>query len=343
MKSKTFILLLIISCVLAGAVYYNFSRQNGNSKHSGGTGTLFESLPVENIAQIIIKSSEGSVTLKKDRSVWVIDKKSGYLANFSLITKLISNLTTAKIGRSFDSSPDAKARLALYTPDENNPGKDAIGIEVILKDGKGAVLADTVIGKTREITAGAGGQYIMPAGGKNIFLVDKKFDDLGKSELDWIRKNVLEVKEEEIEKVVCMPIDDDKIVYTLKRPEKGKAPELVGMAKAEELDPSRIDDLTTALDPLSINDIAGKVNDPGLPDANYTHRFTYYFYDGEVYEFIPGQATDKNLKKFFLKITPKEVGKDQALPRLNQWVYEIPDWKFGRFINAPETLLKKKK
>ncbi len=341
MKSKTFILLLIISCMLAGAVYYKFSCHNGKSKQSGDVGKLFNALPVERISQIIINSREGVVTLKKDDSVWVIEKKAGYLADFSLITQLITNLTTAKIGRSFHSSPDAKARLALYPPDESKSDKDATGIEVVLMDGKGEVLADTVIGKTREITAGAGGHYVMPKGGQSIFLVDKKFDDLGKSDLDWIRKNILEVKEEEIEKVVCMPLDDDKIVYTLKRPEQGKAMELAGMAKADDLDPSRIDDVTTALDPLSINDIAGRIDGPGLPAAAYTHRFTYYLFTGEVYEFIPGEAEDKNLKKFYLKVIPVAPGKDKALSRLNQWVYEIPDWKFGRFINAPDALLKK--
>ena len=346
MKSKTFIILLVIFCVLAGAVYFNFLKKGRTSDQAGKSRLLFDAIPVTELSGISIHSNEGIVVIKKDNSVWVIEKKYNYLADFSLINQLVNNLKTAKVGRSFESSADAMSRLGLQPPEKTDVEDEDKGIRISLKNAKGDVLADVIIGKTRELTAGSGGHYIMPTKGNTIYLVDKKFEDIGKTDLDWIEKNVLDIKEDEIEKVVCYPLNEDKILYTLKRPEKGKPPLLVDMAKAAELNPSKVDDVMTALEPLSIDDIAGYPDESVESGISYTHRFEYTLYNGDVYNFIPGRAEDENTKKYYLKIALKKEGnpeiKTSIRHRINQWVYEIPEWKYGRFIDNSDDLMKRK-
>ena len=345
MKSKTFIILLVIFCVLAGAAYVKLFKNEITSGQSKESRLLFDSIPVVEISDITINSKEGTVNIKKDDSIWVIEKKYDYLADFSLITQLVNNIKTSKVGRSFESSDDAMSRLGLLQPTKTDAKDEEKGIQIIFKNSKGDSLVDVIIGKTREITAGAGGHYIMPTAGNTIYLVDKKFDELGKTDLDWIEKNILDIKEEEIEKVLCRPLGTDKIAYTLKRPEKGKPPELVDVAPAEALNPSKIDDVMTALAPLSIDDIAGYPNDPVESGISYNFRFEYYLYNGDLYEFTPGRATDKDTKKFYLKATLKKEGTPQKISKtrnlINRWVYEIPEWKYGRFITNPDDLTKK--
>ena len=150
MKSKTFIILLVIFCVLAGAVYLTFFQKEKISQESGLSRLVFENVPVEKISSITIQSNEGTVNLKKDDSVWVVEKKSGYLADFSLITQLVNYLKTSKFDRSFEGSADSMSRLGLHPPDNAEAPDEEKGIQVMLKNAQGDLLLDVIIGKTRE-------------------------------------------------------------------------------------------------------------------------------------------------------------------------------------------------
>ncbi len=360
MKAKTFIILLISFCVLAGVVYFNFSLTGAKSRDGQMNQTLFHALPIEKISKIVVSGPDSVVKLAKKESLWAVESRFDYLADFSLITRLVSNIQTAKIGRSFEAAPDAISRLGLHSPDTAGVDPGQKGIRVILKDSGGSVLADVILGKTREMTAGAGGHYIMPVQGKKIYLVDKKFDDVGKKDADWIQKNVTDIKEQDIESVVCLPLTQQKAVYTLKRPGKEKQPVLHDMPGAPPLDPSKIDDVFTALAPLTIDDVAGQAHSDVESKIDFAFLFEYRLYNNTIYSVIPGQGKDKNKPKYYVKIQAREVQPPQKpaleskesrrdlkpqISRTDQlmqnWVYEIPEWKFKRFIPRTEDLFKK--
>ena len=344
MKSKTFIVLLIIFCMLAAAVYFNFSQKKRTREQQGISEPLFSSLPVTEISAITLNSDAGTVNLKKNASGWVVEGKFNYLADFTLITELVNKLKTSKIGRRFVGSADAISRLGLYLPDNKEAKDEEKGIRVTIKDNKDAILADVVIGKTRELTAGAGGHYIMPTSENTIYLVDKKFYDIGKTDSDWIKKDLLDIKEEEIEKVICYPVDEKQTAYTLQRPEKGKPPELVDVAPAEDLSISKIDDVFTALAPLTIDDVADYTGDFSETGITFAHRFEYHMFNGDVFDFVPGRTDDETAKTYYLKVNQQKEGtsqvKDARRKLIHQWVYVIPEWKYKRFIPNKEDLLK---
>jgi hypothetical protein len=347
MKSKTFIILLISFCVLAGVAY--FSLTGGKARHEQMDQTLFGALPIEKISKIIVVSSDGAATLERKQSLWVVENRFDYLADFSLITGLVSNIQTAKIGRSFAVSPDAISRLGLHSPDATGIDPGQKGIRVILKDAGDGVLADVIFGKTREMTAGAGGHYIMPVGGQKIYLIDKKFDNIGKKDVDWIQKNVTDIKEQDIERVVCLPLGEKKAVFTLKRNEKEKQPVLQDMPGTPPLDPSKIDDVFTALAPLTIDDVAGVANGPAESEIDFAFLFEYRLFNHAVYSVIPGQGKNKDKPKYYVKIAaqlePEDKKGRQALSHTDQmmqnWIYQVPEWKYKRFIHKAEDLFKK--
>ena len=97
--------------------------------------------------------------------------------------------------------------------------------------------------------------------------------------------------------------------------------------------------------PLSIEDVAGFPNDAVESGIAFAFRFEYHLFNGDVYDFIPGRAKDENTKKYFLKARLKNEGKAEIVSNtrnlINQWVYEIPEWKYGRFIDNPDDLLQK--
>jgi len=372
MKLKTFIVLVIICCVLSMITYFTFLHKAAKTQDQQMGKNLFDSLPVETISKITIHSSEGTVTLKKDKSLWVVEDRFGYFADFSLITDLVSKLKTSKVGRSFEASADSRSRLGLYRPDEKDIQNEQKGVRVVIKDIDNGVLVDIIFGKTREMTAGAGGHYVILARGETICLVDKKFDDLGKTPEQWIEKDLINIKAKDIEKVICYSLENQIPAYTLVRPEKEASPVLVDMPEERTLDDSKLDDVITALSPLTIEDVFGYANDPERSaDINYTVPFEYHLFNGIVYRLIPGRAKNGDEKKYYIQAkvsrkplraepdvdntpsdenTPaqKENQESPAQPtaRINQsiqqWIYEIPEWKFNRFIINPEDLLKKK-
>jgi hypothetical protein len=357
MKSKTFVILLISFCFLAGVAY--FSLLDRKAQHGEINQTLYGTLPIEKISKIIIFGSDGAINLSRKPSLWVVEDRFDYLADFSSITGLVSNIQSAKIGRSFAASPDAISRLGLHSPDAAGIDPGQKGIRLIFKNAENSLLADAILGKTREMTAGTGGHYIMPVQGGKIYLVDKKFDDIGKTVADWIKKDVIHIQEQEIESVVCRPLHGKTVIYALKRDEKEKEPVLQDRPDAPPLDPSKIDDVFTALSPLTIDDVAGNTGSDVESEIEFAFLFEYHLFDHAVYSVIPGQAKNKDKPKYYVKIAAhledeesvskqkvdsEEGGMDlsrrssQTERLMQNWVYEIPEWKFKRFIHKTDDL-----
>lgn len=352
MKAKTFIILLVVLCLLSGAAYISLSNRGGKGKNRQIGVTPYASLPMESIKKISIYSSDADIPLERVESLWVVKGKYDFPVDFTLITELVSRMKTMKIGRSFQASDDALTRLGLHLPDAEGVDTESKGIRIVMKDARDEVLLDVVLGKTREMMAGAGGHYILAMPEQTVYLVDTKFDKVGKTATDWIEKDILDIKAGDIRSVTCYPLNGEKSIYTLRRPEKDKEPKLTD-APGARLDPSKIDDVYTALEPLTIDDVAGYVGDPVESEITYTHEFEYKLFDGTSYRLIPGRTGDGDQKKFFVKITVGDKtnaidrdGKEIPSPVINRvihkWVYLIPEWKFNRFITDRDKLLQKK-
>ena len=219
---------MIVLCLLSVAAFYLYKDEGVEDRSQTMGEKLFADLPLEKIVRITVTSPRDIVVLKKEDSLWRIENRLGYFADFSMITGLVSRLKQAKISRSFDATEAAVARLDLSAPDPKTGSTGSEGIGVEIQDGQENVLLQIIIGKTRENAVGAGeGNYVMFPGGDLIFLVDKDFSKIGRTYLEWMKKNIIDVDKEEIEKITCYD-PDGKLVYTLVRKERGQDPVLEG-------------------------------------------------------------------------------------------------------------------
>jgi hypothetical protein len=306
MKLKSFIILLVIAGILGGTAYLATKLETVEKQEKVGR-PLLSDFPMNEIIAVSIKSAENSASLKKGEKVWVLENRFDYPADFSAITDFVKNLKEAKVGRNFKAEQDTLARLALQDPDKKEVSNEEKGVRIILEGKEKKVLADLIVGKPREMSApgAGGGQYVMLAKETTVYLVDKSFQSLDKKAAEWLDKDLTDVKATDVEKVVCLDPKSGKVVYTLKRPEKGKDAELAEIPAGRKIKKAKISSALGVLASLRIEDIADpakKAEETGLDKALCLE---YHLFDGTVYKAYPGIAMPEDAEKHYLKV---EVG-----------------------------------
>lgn len=300
MKSNTFIILLVVCALLGGIAYFMTQSQPSSKVQSRMGEKVIRNLSLADIKKVTITGPENAVILKESADKWVVENRYNYPADFSKITEIVEKLAEMKIGRSFKASEDTLKRLSLYPPDDGQIGAEEKGDRIVLSGKDNHPLAGVIIGKARESETGSGGHYVKPIDEETIYLIDKDFKFTETEPEKWLEKQVLDVKAADVEKVVCFDMKENKVVYTLERPEKGKDPELVDMPEDKKLKKYKTNSLIGALSGFRIEDIA----DPELsPDEIGVDekRLEFHLFDGMVYYLYPGKAIPDDDERFYMK------------------------------------------
>lgn len=289
MKSKTFVILLIVCAALGGAAYLLVSGDGRTESASEMGAPLFSSLPVNETARIDIQGPAGQVTLQKGDPVWTVAERSGYPANFDEIVRTVKKLRDAAVGRSFEADEEARARLGLLPPDADAPA-DQRATRLVLKSEGGDALAEILLGKAREATSGTGGHYLMRETENRIYLVDTSFRSVKTDPAEWIDKSLLKVPAADVRSVAFSRAGET--IYRIERPEKGKDPEFThrpdGYADRTVKTP-KLNSLVGVLANFQITDVA----DPEIPEDEALGDdavLEYRLFDGTIYRIRPGAA-----------------------------------------------------
>ena len=372
MKSKSFIILLTICCVLAIATFFIFNKKSNTNQQTKLGQKLFDNLKVNDIAKITINSTDGAVILKKEKTFWVVENRFNYPADFSKITDLATKLKELKIGRRFNASGDIISRLSLHLPEKKEIPPSQKGIQIVLVDKQKKILLDLILGKIRESTSRSGGQYVMLSTTSTVYLVDQNFRFLEKEPKQWLNKDLIDIKAKDIEKVICFTPGREKVIYAIKRPEKEQPPEFVNAPRNRKVETSKINQVVEALTGLKIEDIADPGKNIKQTKFKNTPYFEYYLFDGTVYNIYPGLAMDNDSEKHYYRVYASHIppqdkegdvttdsGKEdksrqenQAEPlvkvnhlnkKLGSWIYIVSKWENNKFITDPEEFFEKEK
>lgn len=357
MKFKTFALLLIIFCILLAAVLLTSHRKK-TGEQAGMGAKLFTGLAAGDIAAIAITSPEAAAGLKQTPNGWVVETRFNYPADFSKVAELVQKLSSAKVGRTFPSSPEIQARLSLYPPDQPETPPDRKGTRIVLTDKAAKVLADLIIGKPREGDSGEASNtwYVVRPPERRVSLIDQNFRFLDKKPAGWLNRKPIDLNPKQIQKVVCFDTRKNRPIYTLERPAENRDPILSDLPAGKKTAKSKIDQVFEALTAFSIEDVA----DHGRkdPDNRFSGapRVDYRLYDGTIYHVFPGAALKDDPEKHYFRATvgyqpPPEKAdqkENQTRPaqdaqKLNQkiapWTYVISKWVYDSFITDPQKLM----
>lgn len=359
MKPKTFAILLIVVCILAAVAMMTSRTKRTEGLTVMGT-RLVSALPLGDIAAITITSPEAAVNLTSTSDGWTVANRFGYPADFSKISELVQQLSGAKVGRSFAMTPEVQARLALFPPEPPDPPAEQKGTRIVLADKDAKALTELIIGKPREESAGAapGTSYVLRPSENQVFLIDQNFRFLEKKPAGWLNKKPINLKSQQIQKVVCFDTRRNRLIYTLERPAENQDPVLTALPAGKKMAKYKADQVFEALTPLTIEDVA----DPGRKDAaerfDGPPRFDYTLYDGTVYHVFPGNALKAGSENHYLRAAvsylpppekkdppPKENRADPAAEaekqnqRLSPWTYVVSKWVYDSFISDPQNLM----
>lgn len=362
MKGKTLLILSVSVILLGGAALFWSGDPTSDSGKTKMGDRLFADLPVNNVAFIEISDGDHQVTLKKGDSIWQVEERHGYPANFDAIRDLVVSFSRMKIGRTFTGTPESLERLSLLAPSsETAKGR---GTGIVLKDGTGKILADVVLGETRTPGDNRSGQYIKPRENNSVFLVDGSFRFLKAAPEDWLKDEILNIRAADVEMVTAYGLNAKTPAYTLVRPEKDTPPHMTPVPAGKAVDPEKVEQVLEALGPLILHDVRS-AEDDALPVGS--PHLTYRLYDGweitlflgadegknqytvrivaSAAESIPADGVESKAVPDDppLQISEEEAGHAYSPEGINAavggWVFFLQKWQYDSLITEPELLL----
>lgn len=270
MSSKQLLRLVIavVVIVAAGFVLHWWSNRP-EAKRDYKTGDeVLPDLPVNEVSQITIKSSNTAVEMAKKNQKWKVLDRYGYPADFEQLRNFMVNLSALTIAHNIAAAPGQYGRLLLEIPGEDNPGA---GVQVIFKNESDQLLSQVVLGKMHQQNMPSGGpswpngRYIRVVQGQNddlTALVTETFRDIVPDPSEWLDDDFVAV-----ENIAEMTLKEgEQLKWRLARKNTDEDLQLVDFKPTDNkrADANAIRSAANAFRNVSFEDIA----DPEAPDAD---------------------------------------------------------------------------
>lgn len=211
MKPGTFYVFAGLTAAVVVAAGVAVSSQTEITALTAGTDPAFPKLSenVNGVAKIEVKNATAdfSMTLKGEN--WGLDQKDGYRVEFQKVKAAIVNLSNFKLIEKKTADAARYERLELNDPSDEK----AKSRKVVLKDAKGNVLADVVVGKLNPNLFGTGGAgtYIRRADEKATWLARGQVD-LGEEPNNWMARQIVNYGQEKVRRVVVANPEGAEII-----------------------------------------------------------------------------------------------------------------------------------
>jgi hypothetical protein len=370
MNRKQFLILLwlVILIGMAGLFVY---KQSQNSWHGGGAAIgqkLLPDFPVNDVAQITIKSGSGEVNLARRDNRWRVRERGDYPANFSQISELLRKLADLKIVQNEEIGPSQLGRLELLPP---GAAPDT-GTSIEFKDQSGKTLGSLLLGKKHMKKPAASsppgemgdeswpdGRYVMTAA-KSIAVISDPLDDAQPKPEQWLNKDFLNVEKP---RRIAAQFPEATNSWKLARASETNDWQLADARPGEKLDSSKISSVTTPFSSASFNDVGAL----SAGDAASNTVLTVETFDGFSYTAKIGPKQDDNYPVSFsisanlpASRTPARDEKPDDQSKLDKefqtqqktltdklakelaftnWVYQLPAFSLDEMLKTRPQLL----
>jgi hypothetical protein len=251
---------------------------------------------------------------------WVVKSRYNYPVDFKKLIDFVKKWKDAKIGRSFKASGASLARMQLLPPDSTDAKDEEKGISVSLKKDDDSVIANIITGKVRENEQrSSGGQYVRINDAETVYLTDQNFKYMTKDSKGWLDKDLLDIKADDIRKVVFTSWEN-KMIYTIQREKKGDDAKLINVPEGRKPKKNEIDSVMRGLSSLRIEDIENPSETQ--TDKSKVDKLTFHLFNGKFYTLYPEKKFKNNEDVYCLRLEvafekppepePKEEPKEET-------------------------------
>lgn len=380
MNRKQLTILLVLLVVL-GAAGWLIRQKNSSSWQSGSQNIgqkLLPGLPVNDIAQITIKSGTNELDLAKRDDLWRVRERNDYPANFSQISQMLLKFADLKVAQTEEVGPSQLGRFELLAP---GAGPNT-GTQVEFKNADGKSLGSLLLGKKHMAKPAANsqfggmgdtgwpdGRYVMAGSGtKTVALVSDALEDVEPKPEQWLDKDFFKIEKSRSISVE-FPVATNS--WKLTRESETNDWQLADAKPDEKLDSSKISSVTSPFSSPTFNDVMAGDTRPETSGLTNLTVLTAETFDGFTYTVKIGQQKDgdfpvaisvaadlpkerasvKDEKPADKAKLDKEFKDEQGnlsekLARekqLEKWIYLLPSYTVDSVIKTRDQLLVEKK
>ncbi len=254
MKPHSFAALAVITLFAVAISLSTYASQNRWSQTQVSGAALFPGLGAQagQIAKIEIKQGDKTVALARDKDAWTLADRGGYPVKAEAVRALLVKLAGAELVEGKTRNKDRYGLLELEDPS----GKDTKSRQLRLLDDKGAVIAETVVGKKRYDAFGGSksGTYVRKPGDAQTWLSNADLD-LAVNVKDWVQANVLDLPVAKTAKVTIDIPGEEPLVIARDTGDATKYA-LVGMPEGKKLkEGAGIDAIARAAGNIDLEDV----------------------------------------------------------------------------------------
>lgn len=267
MNRKQFMILVVAGVIIGGMGWALFLKRSASWQTGipGATSRLLGDFPINDVAQVLIRQGTNALHLAKGETLWQVQERSNYPANFSEISELVRKLYDLKPVQSVKVGPSQYGRLELLSP---GPGTNTATV-VEFKDKGGKALATLWLGKKHTRSAGEDspfggggggwpdGRYVMVPGGSPapVWLIADPLSNVEPKPESWLNKDF--VKVEKLKSISVTPTNAAQAWSFARETESGDL-KLQDRKEGEEPDANKITGLVNVLSYATFNDVLAR-------------------------------------------------------------------------------------
>jgi hypothetical protein len=245
MKARTTAVLAAIAVVvLALGLYFGVTPREQLSDAPPGRPTFPDlTATLQGAATIEVLHHGDTVRVVRQGDIWVLPARDSYPAQQGRVHQLLAALSELKLQEPRTSNPDDYGKLGV----EGATSKDATSTEVRVLDGKGAAVADLIVGHQRGGSGGEGdGVYVRKPAEAQAWLAAGSLA-VETDPQQWIDQDIVNISHEKIASITVVrdgaPMEfaraDDKV-------------HIVKPADHPRLDQVKLDEMARALEDLTL-------------------------------------------------------------------------------------------
>ena len=349
MKPGTFYVFAGLTAAVVVAAGVTVSTQTEITALTAGADPAFPKLSedVNGVAKIEIRNASSVFSMTLEGENWGLDQKDGYRVEFQKVKSAIVNLSNFKLIEKKTADAARYERLELNDPADEK----AKSRKIVLKDAKGAVLADVVIGKLNPNLFGTGGAgtYIRRADEKATWLARGQVD-LGEEPNNWMVRQIVNYGQEKVRKVVVANPEGAEIILAkadVKDPnfKLENLPEGRAIKNKDEADP-----LAGVMWRMMFDDVQ-KAEKQEWPATPWVAHYTVW--DGYTVRIETAKFGDDFWGRFSAKIdetvadAKKKTAAEKAVAEINArtkgWTYMLTAGDSEKLVSKMGDYLAKKK